>query len=104
MSNKKILILEGGNNEEHDVSLVTSREIQKILNQNSFIESFEVKEATMSSALTPHATNHKELGDLETSFNYYKQSLSLKPHYADAHVNISQVLFLQNKYFFLNLL
>ena len=36
MSNKKILILEGGNNEEHDVSLVTSREIQKILNQNKF--------------------------------------------------------------------
>ena len=34
MSNKKILILEGGNNEEHDVSLVTSREIQKILIQN----------------------------------------------------------------------
>ncbi len=34
MSNKKILILEGGNNEEHDVSLVTSREIQKVLNQN----------------------------------------------------------------------
>ncbi len=34
MSNKKILILEGGNNEEHDVSLVSSREIQKILNQN----------------------------------------------------------------------
>ena len=34
MNNKKILILEGGNNEEHDVSLVTSREIQKILNQN----------------------------------------------------------------------
>ncbi len=34
MSNKKILILEGGNNEEHDVSLLTSREIQKILNQN----------------------------------------------------------------------
>ncbi len=34
MSNKNILILEGGNNEEHDVSLVTSREIQKILNQN----------------------------------------------------------------------
>ena len=34
MSNKKILILEGGNNEEHDVSLATSREIQKILNQN----------------------------------------------------------------------
>ena len=34
MRNKKILILEGGNNEEHDVSLVTSREIQKILNQN----------------------------------------------------------------------
>ena len=34
MSNKKILILEGGNNEEHDVSLVTSGEIQKILNQN----------------------------------------------------------------------
>ncbi len=34
MSNKKILILEGGNNEEHDVSLVTSKEIQKILNQN----------------------------------------------------------------------
>ena len=35
MSNKKILILEGGNNEEHDVSLVTSREIQKILNHNN---------------------------------------------------------------------
>ncbi len=34
MRNKKILILEGGYNEEHDVSLVTSREIQKILNQN----------------------------------------------------------------------
>ncbi len=34
MSNKKFLILEGGNNEEHDVSLVTSREIQKIFNQN----------------------------------------------------------------------
>ncbi len=34
MSNKKILILEGGFNEEHDVSLVTSKEIQKILNQN----------------------------------------------------------------------
>ena len=34
MSNKKILILEGGNNEEHDVSIITSREIQKILNQN----------------------------------------------------------------------
>ncbi len=34
MSNKKILILEGGNNEEHGVSLVTSREIQKILNKN----------------------------------------------------------------------
>ncbi len=34
MSNKKILILEGGNNEEHDVSLITSKEIQKILNQN----------------------------------------------------------------------
>ena len=34
MSNKKILILEGGNNEEHDVSLVTSREIQIILNKN----------------------------------------------------------------------
>ena len=34
MSNKEILILEGGNNEEHDVSLVTSREIQKILIQN----------------------------------------------------------------------
>ncbi len=34
MGNKKILILEGGNNEEHDVSLVTSREIKKILNQN----------------------------------------------------------------------
>ena len=37
MSNKKILILEGGNNEEHDVSLVTSREIQKILNQNKLM-------------------------------------------------------------------
>ena len=34
MSNKKILILEGGNNEEHEVSLVTSREIQKVLNKN----------------------------------------------------------------------
>ncbi len=34
MKNKKILILEGGLNEEHDVSLVTSKEIQKILNQN----------------------------------------------------------------------
>jgi len=34
VSNKKILILEGGKNEEHEVSLVTSREIQKILNQN----------------------------------------------------------------------
>ena len=34
MGNKKFLILEGGNNEEHDVSLVTSKEIQKILNQN----------------------------------------------------------------------
>ena len=34
MRNKKILILEGGLNEEHDVSLVTSKEIQKILNQN----------------------------------------------------------------------
>ena len=34
MINKKIVILEGGNNEEHDVSLVTSREIQKILIQN----------------------------------------------------------------------
>tara|TARA_B100000900_G_scaffold9783_1_gene8016 strand:+ start:542 stop:1492 length:951 start_codon:yes stop_codon:yes gene_type:complete len=34
VSNKKILILEGGANEEHDVSIVTSREIQKILNQN----------------------------------------------------------------------
>ena len=32
MINKKILILEGGMNEEHEVSLVTSREIQKILN------------------------------------------------------------------------
>ena len=31
MSNKKILILEGGTNEEHDVSLVTSKEIQRIL-------------------------------------------------------------------------
>ena len=34
MRNKKILILEGGLNEEHDVSLITSKEIQKILNQN----------------------------------------------------------------------
>jgi len=34
VSNKKILILEGGLNEEHEVSLVTSKEIQKILNQN----------------------------------------------------------------------
>ena len=34
MRNKKILILEGGFNEEHDVSLVTSKEIQKILNKN----------------------------------------------------------------------
>ena len=34
MRNKKILILEGGFNEEHDVSLVTSKEIQKILNRN----------------------------------------------------------------------
>ncbi len=33
MINKKILILEGGFNEEHDVSLVTSKEIQKILKQ-----------------------------------------------------------------------
>ena len=34
MRDKKILILEGGLNEEHNVSLVTSKEIQKILNQN----------------------------------------------------------------------
>ena len=34
MRNKKILILEGGLNEEHNVSLATSKEIQKILNQN----------------------------------------------------------------------
>ncbi len=34
MKNKKILILEGGLNEENDVSLVTSKEIQKILIQN----------------------------------------------------------------------
>ena len=34
MINKKILILEGGNNEEHNVSLLTSREIQKIFNKN----------------------------------------------------------------------
>ena len=34
MKNKKILILEGGLNEENDVSLVTSKEIQKILTQN----------------------------------------------------------------------
>ena len=34
MKNKKILILEGGLNEESDVSLVTSKEIQKILIQN----------------------------------------------------------------------
>ncbi len=40
MRNKKILILEGGYNEEHDVSLVTSREIQKIqeLIQKTFIK------------------------------------------------------------------
>ena len=34
MSNKKILILEGGYNEEHNVSLSTSREIQKVLKNN----------------------------------------------------------------------
>ncbi len=34
MNNKKILILEGGYNEEHDVSLKTSTEIQKVLRQN----------------------------------------------------------------------
>ena len=34
MKNKKILILEGGLNEESDVSLVTSKEIQKVLIQN----------------------------------------------------------------------
>ena len=34
MNNKKILILEGGYNEEHDVSLKTSAEIQKVLRQN----------------------------------------------------------------------
>ena len=34
MRNKKILILEGGFNEEHNVSLVNSKEIQKIHNQN----------------------------------------------------------------------
>ena len=34
MINKKILILEGGFNEEHEVSLKTSKEIQKILNKN----------------------------------------------------------------------
>ncbi len=34
MIDKKVLILEGGLNEEHDVSLVTSNEIQKILKLN----------------------------------------------------------------------
>ncbi len=34
MHNKKILILEGGYNEEHKVSLSTSKEIQKILKKN----------------------------------------------------------------------
>ena len=34
MIDKKILILEGGYNEEHDVSLATSNEIQKILKLN----------------------------------------------------------------------
>ena len=34
MNNKKILILEGGYNEEHEVSLKTSAEIQKVLRQN----------------------------------------------------------------------
>ena len=33
MNNKKILILEGGYNEEHEVSLKTSAEIQKVLRQ-----------------------------------------------------------------------
>ena len=34
MNNKKILILEGGYNEEHDVSLKSSIEIQKVLKKN----------------------------------------------------------------------
>ena len=35
MNNKKILILEGGYNEEHDVSLKTSLEVQKILKKKN---------------------------------------------------------------------
>ena len=35
MINKKILILEGGFNEEHEVSLKSSKEIQKILKKNN---------------------------------------------------------------------
>ena len=31
--NKKILILEGGKNEEHEVSLKTSKEIKKVLDK-----------------------------------------------------------------------
>ena len=34
MNDKKILILEGGHNEEHEVSLSTSKEIQKVLKKN----------------------------------------------------------------------
>ena len=34
MINKKVLILEGGRNEEHKVSLLTSNEIQKVLKKN----------------------------------------------------------------------
>ncbi len=34
MINKNFLILQGGNNEEHEVSISTSREIQKILKKN----------------------------------------------------------------------
>ena len=44
MKNKKILILEGGYNEEHDVSLKSSLEIQKILKRNKIkFKIFRVK-------------------------------------------------------------
>jgi len=68
VSNKNILILEGGTNEEHEVSLVTSREIQKILNQNKLkFKTLRVNPKTFNKKIT-HYKNFICINALHGSF------------------------------------
>ena len=91
MKNIKVLVLEGGNNEEHEVSLITAKQVKNSLsNLNIYYDAIKVSPDTFEKDITKFSSDHICFNALHGTFGEDGkiQKILKKKNFKHTHSNI----------------